>query len=114
MTDDFFPSRLDTMIDLHHPFAVLATRMPWAQIEASAAPLFAHRDRAGVVTEGIDLFGTAPQLAGAGVSTAGRPRLRIRLMHRQLEQMATYPTIRLALRLIWLTMVRKSELIEAT
>ena len=40
--------------------------------------------------------------------------LEIRLMHRQLEQLATYPTIRLALRLILLTMVRKSELIEAT
>lgn len=40
--------------------------------------------------------------------------LEIRLMHRQLEQVATYPTIRLALRLILLTMVRKSELIEAT
>ena len=35
-------------------------------------------------------------------------------MHRQLERVATYPTIRLALRLILLTMVRKSELIEAT
>ncbi|CAM2175618.1 hypothetical protein BO443_20007 [Burkholderia orbicola] len=40
--------------------------------------------------------------------------LEIRLVHRQLEQVATYPTIRLALRLILLTMVRKSELIDAT
>ncbi|MBN3823356.1 hypothetical protein G3O00_06955 [Burkholderia sp. Ac-20384] len=40
--------------------------------------------------------------------------LEIRLMHRQLEQAATYPKIRPALRLILLTMVRKSELIEAT
>lgn len=38
----------------------------------------------------------------------------IRLMFRQLESVATYPTIRLALRLIVLTLVRKSELIEAT
>lgn len=38
----------------------------------------------------------------------------IRLMCRQLESVATYPTIRLALRLIVLTLVRKSELIEAT
>ncbi|KVW64631.1 hypothetical protein WK99_32890 [Burkholderia ubonensis] len=80
MTADFFQSRLDAMIDLRHPLAVLATRMPWAQIEASLMPLFAHRDRAGVVTEAIDLFGVAPKLAGAGVSTAGRPRLPIRLM----------------------------------
>jgi integrase len=38
----------------------------------------------------------------------------IRVMHKQLESIATYPTIRLALRLILLTLVRKSELIEAT
>ena len=38
----------------------------------------------------------------------------IRVMHKQMESIATYPTIRLALRLILLTLVRKSELIEAT
>lgn len=38
----------------------------------------------------------------------------IRLMFRQLESVATYPTIRLALRLILLTLVRKGELILAT
>ena len=27
-TDDFFRSRLDQMIDLKHPLAVLATRLP--------------------------------------------------------------------------------------
>ncbi len=56
-TDDFFGARLDGMIDLRHPLAVLATRMPWAQIEASLAPVFAHRDRKGRLTEGADLFG---------------------------------------------------------
>jgi len=40
--------------------------------------------------------------------------LEIRLMARQMESVATYPTIRLALRMILLTLVRKSELIEAT
>jgi hypothetical protein len=40
--------------------------------------------------------------------------LEIRLMSRQMESVATYPTIRLALRMILLTLVRKSELIEAT
>lgn len=40
--------------------------------------------------------------------------LEIRLMVQQLEQVATYPTIKLALRLIVLTLVRKSELIHAT
>lgn len=38
----------------------------------------------------------------------------IRLAFRQLESVASYPTIRLALRLILLTLVRKSELIQAT
>ena len=38
----------------------------------------------------------------------------IRLMHRLLETTATLPTIRLALRLVLLTLVRKSELHEAT
>ena len=40
--------------------------------------------------------------------------LEIRLMVQQLETVATYPTIKLALRLILLTLVRKSELIQAT
>ncbi|AMV48393.1 hypothetical protein ATN79_47950 [Paraburkholderia caribensis] len=40
--------------------------------------------------------------------------LEFRLIHRQFEQVATYPTIRLALRLILPTMMRKSELIAAT
>ena len=33
-TDDFFRARLDSMIDMRHPLAVLATRMPWGEIEA--------------------------------------------------------------------------------
>jgi len=34
MTDDFFRNRLDQLIDLRHPLAVLANRMPWQEIEA--------------------------------------------------------------------------------
>ena len=33
-TVDFFRARLDAMIDLRHPLAVLATRLPWSQLEA--------------------------------------------------------------------------------
>ncbi|WP_257806831.1 IS5 family transposase [Burkholderia glumae] len=80
MTDDFFRSRLDGMIDLKHPLAVLATHMPWAQFDASFAPLFVHRNRAGRATEDFGLFGATPKLVGAGVSAAGRPRLPIRRM----------------------------------
>lgn len=56
-TDDFLRARLDQMMDLRHALAVLATRVLWAQIEASLAPVFAHRDRKGRPIEGADLFG---------------------------------------------------------
>ena len=79
-TLDFFRCRLDAMIDLRHPLAVLTSRLPWGEIEASLAPLFLHEDRSGQVTEEVDLFGASVALAGAGVSNAGRPRLSIRLM----------------------------------
>jgi IS5 family transposase len=63
-TDDFFRARLDQMIDLRHPLAVLATRMPWSEIEGSLAPLFAHRARAGRSVVDADLFGPSTQLVG--------------------------------------------------
>ncbi|MGB8414857.1 MAG: hypothetical protein WCE85_00845 [Paraburkholderia sp.] len=46
-TPDFFRSRLDAMIDLRHPLAVLATKMSWASIETTLAPLFERRLRDG-------------------------------------------------------------------
>lgn len=79
-TDDFFRARLDQMIDLGHPLAVLAARMPWSQIEATLAPVFARRDRHGKQVAGNDLFGVTQEFSGAGLSAAGRPRLPIRLM----------------------------------
>jgi hypothetical protein len=75
-----FSARLDQMIDMRHPLVVLTTRMPWAQIEASLAPAFAHCAKPGRRVSDADLFGTTSQLVGAGVSNAGRPRLPIRLM----------------------------------
>ena len=68
------------MIDLRHPLAVLAHRMPWAQIEVALAPAFARKDRPGRARTGTDLFGTTLEIAGAGPSAAGRPRLPIRLL----------------------------------
>jgi transposase, IS5 family len=79
-TDDFFRARLDQMIDLRHPLAVLASRMRWAEIETSLSPAFAHIDRQGRVVEGADMFGPSLAVAGAGISHAGRPRLPIRVM----------------------------------
>ena len=82
MTDtaDFFRSRLDQMIDLRHPLSVLACRMPWQEVEASVAHLFAKKVRAGRQVEDIDLFGSTAAVVGAGVAKAGRPRLPLRLM----------------------------------
>ena len=80
-TADFFRARLDAMIDLRHPLAVLATRLPWAQLEASLAPIWRREPREGLLQEGADLFGEGGGTLGAkGVSQAGRPRLPIRLM----------------------------------
>lgn len=80
MTDDFFRARIEQMIDLRHPLAVLASRMPWAELERRLAPFFAREDRVGEALEGADLLGPTVTVAGAGVSAAGRPRLPLRLM----------------------------------
>ncbi len=41
-TPDFFHSRLDAMIDMRHPLAVLAQRLPWGRIEPALAAKFTH------------------------------------------------------------------------
>ena len=80
MTDDFFRTHLDPKIDLRHPMAVLANRMPWQEIEASLAQRWARQVKAGKKIEDLDLFGPVSAVAGGGVSNAGRPRLPTRLM----------------------------------
>lgn len=79
-TPDFFRSRLDQMIDLRHPLAVLSTRLPWALIEAEVAPKLTHQAKPGKRLVGEDLAGTFNGEFGGGISPAGRPRLPIRLM----------------------------------
>ena len=79
-TVDFFRARLDAMLDLRHPLAVLATRLPWSQLEAELAPIWRRESRDGVLPEGEDWFGSGGILTAAGVSYAGRSRLPIRLM----------------------------------
>jgi IS5 family transposase len=79
-TPDFFRARLVDMIDLRHPLAVLATRMPWQALETTLAPTFTRKVRPGMKVSVEDLFGESLQIAGAGVSAAGRPRLPMRLM----------------------------------
>lgn len=79
-TPDFFRSRLDQMIDLQHPLAVLATRLPWASIEAAVAPKLARQAKPAKRVAGVDMVGAFDGEFGGGVSPAGRPRLPIRLM----------------------------------
>jgi IS5 family transposase len=79
-TPDFFRSRIDAMINLGDPLAVLARRLPWGLIETAVALKLARRDRAGQVLDGADLFGPTAVVVGGGVSTGGRPKLPIRLM----------------------------------
>jgi IS5 family transposase len=68
------------MIDLRHPLAVLATRIPCLQIESNLAAVFVRRDGADRVVEGLDLYCLTMAVAGAGISLVGRPRLPIRLL----------------------------------
>lgn len=63
MTADFFRARLDQMIDMKHPLAVLAQRLPRLQIEEALAPSFSRKAKEGQPVEGEDLFG--PTLAVA-------------------------------------------------
>jgi transposase, IS5 family len=79
-TDDFFRARLDAMIDLKHPLAVLATRLPWAAIDAAVAPKLVRPALPAKRKSGEDLLGAFDVEFGGGVSPAGRPRLPIRLM----------------------------------
>ena len=72
-TDDFFRSRLDQMVELRHPLAVLASRIPLQEIEASIAQCSWRQVRQGKKIEDVDLFGGVSSHVGGGVSNAGRP-----------------------------------------
>ena len=74
--DDCFRARLDQMIDLRHSLVELAGQMPWKQIETTLAPAFERKARDGQINERADQFGPTLQVAGAGVSAAGRPDSR--------------------------------------
>ena len=81
MTDDFFRSRLDGMIDPRHPLAVLGDKLPWPKLEASIAPIFSPQPRPVVQTDtGVDFAGEFVKSKGGDVNNKGRPRLSLRLM----------------------------------
>jgi transposase, IS5 family len=75
-----FRSRLDAMIDLKHPLAVLASRLPWAAIEAAVSPKLARQIKPAKRVVGQDMAGAFEGEFGGGISPAGRPRLPVRLM----------------------------------
>ena len=77
---DFFRCRLNEMIDLKHPLAVLAKRLPWGAIKAALVPKVAHQNLPAKPVRGKDPAGAFEGELGAGVSLAGRPRLPLRLM----------------------------------
>lgn len=54
--------------------------MPWTRIEALLAPKFEHLHRVGDTLESSGLLGSVRVVVGAGQSSAGRPKLPIRLM----------------------------------
>lgn len=79
-TDDFLRARLDQVIDLRHPRAMLARRLRWGAILTAVAPKFAHQARPAKRVRGEDLPGSHKLKLGGGVSNAGRPHLPVRLM----------------------------------
>ena len=78
--EDFFRARLEHMIDLKHPLAVLAQRLPWSQIESTLAPLFEHKAQPVQSGQAQDLLGEHETRTGGHIRPAGRPRLPLRLM----------------------------------
>lgn len=78
-TEDFFRARIDHRINLRHPLAVLASRIPRQEIEARVAQVFSRKSRVGVVMPALDLFGEQVQHA-AVPSNSGRLRVLQRIM----------------------------------
>ena len=79
-TPDFFRARLDGMVDCRHPLVVLTGRLPWPQIEQGLAPHLARKTAPACTALAQGMLGEHQVEFGGGVSSAGRPRLPIRLM----------------------------------
>ena len=81
-SEDFFRLRLEHMIDVRHPLAVLAQRMPWQQLEHAIAQRLARAPRSQAVEaldDAVDLFGEQ-RARTRRASRAGRPRVPLRVM----------------------------------
>ena len=53
---DFFRNRIDAMIKLNDPLAVLAMRLPWRQIEAAIAVKFEYQNRIDHILKDEDKY----------------------------------------------------------
>ncbi len=76
-TDDLFRARLDRTIELCRPQLVLATRPPWAAIEAALTPKLAQQARQATRVRADDLRGSHALEFGRGFSNTGRSRLPV-------------------------------------
>ena len=56
------------MINLSDSLAVLATRLPWSQIETAVAAKFEHQNRVGQVLQSEDMLGTTQTVLGGARS----------------------------------------------
>lgn len=111
MLEEITPNRLATLCD-----DVKAKRGPAVAVHAREITLmvFRHAQR-----KGVDIANPAERVQASAIATF-QPRDRalspaeLRQFLSALEQVATTPTLRLALRFVLLTGVRKSEFIDAT
>jgi IS5 family transposase len=79
-TPDFFRSRLDAMLDQHHPLFILAERMPWTALAEAVASQKAAKEDVETTQLRVDLFGVSEQNKPRGSRNAGRPALSVRLL----------------------------------
>jgi transposase, IS5 family len=81
MSKDLFRNRLDEMINLKHPLAVLASRLSWDKIQAALKPQFTPKVCPLKMGEKqLNLLGKVSQISGGNISNARRPRRALRLM----------------------------------
>lgn len=79
-TPDFFRSRIDAMVDQKHPLFILASRMPWATLEAALRAAKVSKVKTPTTELRDDLFGCSEQTKPRGNANAGRPPLSVRLL----------------------------------
>ncbi len=94
-TSDFFRNRLDQIIYVRHPAAVLASRILWQEIGASIESWFANHLRVYKTLADIDLIGSTVSVIGACVFRVALPRLPTCLMLslRYLEHVFNYSDV---------------------